>query len=164
MEPHVEPDNGRGRILLIDDNEQGLLARRIILEGLGYEVATAESGEGGIQRFAQALDESAGFDLVVTDYRMPGMRGDEVIQRLRALAPEVRVIMLSGYALPLALTPDSTGAQIVLAKGPREQYELAEAVERILSDGPARRRKPPASEVASATGRPIRRRRRAGAR
>ena len=137
------------RILLIDDNSQGLLARRIILKGLGYDVATADSGEKGLRLFAESAG-CAPFSLVVTDYRMPGVRGDEVVRRLRQLDPDVPLVMLSGYARILALTPESTGADIVLSKGPREQFELAETVLRLVPEGARQQGKPPASERGSA--------------
>lgn len=154
---------GGSRILLVDDNRQGLLARKIILEDLGYDVETAETGEAGLACF-RACAADAPFNLVITDYRMPGMRGDEVIEQLRQLTPSVPVVMLSGYAGTLALTPESTGADVVLSKGPREQYDLAETVVRLLPDGAQRRGKPPAMEQYSAVGvrLPPRRRTRAG--
>lgn len=144
------------RILLIDDNPQGLLARSIILEGLGYDVATAESGEKGLKLFAQSAG-CAPFSLVVTDYRMPGVRGDEVVRQIRQLDPDVPLVMLSGYARVLALTPESTGADVVLSKGPVEQFELAETVLRLVPEGARQRGKPPASERGSAKPANVRR-------
>ena len=144
------------RILLIDDNSQGLLARKIILEGLGYEVATADSGERGLRLFAESAAR-APFSLVVTDYRMPGVRGDEVVRLLRRIDPHVPLVMLSGYARVLALTPESTGADVVLCKGPREQFELAETVVRLVPEGARQRTKPPGSERRSAKPRNARR-------
>lgn len=140
------------RILLIDDNEQGLLARRILLEDLGYEIETASNGADGLRCFG-ACAESAPFDLVVTDYRMPGLRGDEVVERLRQAAPGLPVVILTGYAEPLALTPESTGADLVLSKGPREQFELVDVVLQLVPDGARRPSKPPATERNSLTGR-----------
>ena len=137
---------------MIDDNHQGLLARKIILEDLGYAVATASSGEQGVQRFQDAL-EAAPFGLVITDYRMPGMGGIEVIRQIRAMAPAVPLVILSGYAEVIALAPESTGADAVLAKGPREQFDLADTVQRLVPSGARHRGKPPASELLSATGR-----------
>ncbi len=140
---------GAGRILLIDDNQQGQAARRIILEGLGYEVRTANCGQAGLQVFAETA-EKAPFGLVVTDYRMPGIQGDEVVARLRLIDPEVPLVMLSGYVRLLALTPESTGADVVLAKGPLEQFELADTVQRLVPVGGRVRGKPPATERRSA--------------
>ena len=142
----------RTRILLIDDNRQGLAARRIILEGLGYDVAIAEGGDQGLRHFEESA-AVAPFSLVVTDYRMPHMRGDEVIQRLRAMDPSIPVVVLSGYAAMLALTPESTGADVVLSKGPREQFDLPEAVLRLVPEGARQRGKPPASEHGTSTAR-----------
>ena len=148
----------RSRILLIDNNHQGLAARRIILEGLGYDVVTAGDGEQGLRRFMEGA-KGIPFSLVVTDYRMPGMQGDEVVQRLRLLDPDTPLVILSGYASMLALTPESTGADLVLSKGPREQFDLVDTVLRLVPEGARQRGKPPASEHGSSTARRMRQRR-----
>jgi len=57
-------------ILLVDDNSDGLLARRTVLEELGYAVSVARNGDEGLKLF-----ETGAFDVVVTDYRMPSMNG-----------------------------------------------------------------------------------------
>ncbi len=148
---------------MIDDNRHGLLARRIILEDLGYEVATAESGEEGVQRFREALDETP-FSLVVTDYRMPGIGGAEVVRQIRAVAPDQPIVILSGYTKVLALAPESTGANAVLAKGSREQFDLADTVRDLLDGAGRQRRKPPAAETVSSSGKAVSRRRKVNAR
>src|ERR1035438_3666527 len=56
-------------ILLVDDNQDGLLVRKALLEELGYCVQIASTGEEGLKLF-----EVTNFDVVVTDYRMPGVR------------------------------------------------------------------------------------------
>lgn len=151
--------SGPAKILLIDDNPQGLLARKIILQDIGYAVATAGSGEEGLELFQEAL-ETVPFSLVVTDYRMPGISGGEVVQRIRAIARDTPVVILSGYAEVGALAPESTGADEVLAKGPREQFDLADTVQRLVPRGAFEHGKPPTSEFLSASGRGTRRRRR----
>lgn len=151
--------SGPAKILLIDDNHQGQLARKIILQDIGYAVATAGSGEEGLELFQAAL-ETAPFSLVVTDFRMPGIDGGEVVRRIRALARDTPVVILSGYAEVGALAPESTGADEVLAKGPREQFDLADTVRRLVPAGAFEHGKPPASEFLSASGRVTRRRRR----
>ena len=159
----MEPKPVPGRILLIDDNRQGSGARRIILRELGYDVVTAEGGPEGLEHFRASADE-APFGLVVTDFRMPGMRGDEVVRELRQLAPSVPLVVLSGYVNALALTPESTGADIVLEKGPREQFDLVETVLRLVPNANSTRGKPPATERGSATGSRRSRHRRLGSR
>ena len=123
------------RILLIDDNEHGLAARRTILEQDGYSVEVACCGRAGIERF-----EAGAFDLVVTDFRMPDLNGPEVISRIRESAPGLPIVMLSGYASILGLTERDTGADIVLAKGPSEHSELVRAIGRLVKRGPDRER------------------------
>lgn len=119
------------RILLIDDNQHGLTARRAILEQDGYSVEVACCGEDGVARF-----ENGSFDLVVTDFKMPGLSGPEVISRIRERAPGLPIVLLSGYASILGLTERDTGADLVLAKGPSEHAELVRAIGRLVKRGP----------------------------
>jgi CheY-like chemotaxis protein len=112
----------------VDDNRDGLLVRRSLLEEVGYGVEIAINGEEGLK-----LYEAHRFDVVVTDYRMPRMNGVELIQRLRAINPNVRVVLLSGFVDPLGLTEDSTGADVVLAKSSHEAQQLVRAVKRLVS-------------------------------
>ena len=119
------------RILLIDDNKHGLVARRNVLEDLGYAVETAKSGRSGLAKF-----DREPFDLVVTDYRMPEVSGLEVLQEIRRRNKRVPVVILSGYAEKLGLTEKSTGADAVLAKGPREAQDLVRVVARLLKKKP----------------------------
>ncbi len=121
------------RILLSDDNQHGLLARKMILQDQGHEVETARGGENGWQIF-----EQGSFDIVVTDYRMKHMDGLEFIRMIRESGSMARVIMLSGFASALGMTPQSTGADEVIAKSNKEVPELLRAV-RKLSHLPAKR-------------------------
>ena len=154
----------RSRILMVDDNPLGLAARRSILEALGYDVVTAGGGEEGLRCFVERNDKVP-IRLVVTDYRMPDLRGDEFIRRLREMGSKVPVVILSGYAAMLALTPESTGADVVLSKGPREQFDLVDTVARLVLGAGRQRGKPPGMERRSATARsPYRPRKASGSR
>jgi CheY-like chemotaxis protein len=115
------------RILLIDDNRQGLMARKSVLEEQGYAITTASSGEDGIELFA-----GGAFDLVVTDYKMPRMNGTEVIARIKSECPGKPVVMISGMVDALGLNEENTGADIVLAKSSNEVSHLIRAVNRLL--------------------------------
>jgi CheY-like chemotaxis protein len=125
-------------ILLVDDNGHGLIARKAVLEELGYKVFTARSGEEALE-----LCATRKFDLIVTDYRMPKMDGIEFIKELRNSDSQARIIMLSGFVEPLGLDEKSTGADVVIAKSSGEVGNLVRSVGRLL----ARRvpKKPPAS-------------------
>ena len=125
-------------VLLVDDNSDGLLVRRALLEELGYTVEVACNGEEGL-----ALFRASNFDLVVTDYRMPVMNGVELIVRIRQTNPNARIVLLSGFVEPLGLTEENTGADSVIAKSANEPGHLVRAVKRLLNAG---KRKPPSSQ------------------
>jgi CheY-like chemotaxis protein len=130
------------KILLIDDNSHGLIARRTLLEEARYHVETAKDGEAGLKRFA-----AEAFDVVVTYFPMPQARGIEMLQQVRQAAPRVPVVVLSGYVKSLGLTEESTGADAVLSKGPTETQDLLRAVARVL-----RKKKPASQRARSARG------------
>jgi CheY-like chemotaxis protein len=123
-------------ILLVDDNRDGLLVRRSLLEEVGYRVEIATNGEEGLKLF-----ETSPFDVVVTDYRMPRMDGAELIHRIRQLKPNTRIILLSGFVDPLGLTEQVTGADVVIAKSSHEPVHLLSWVKRLINR--AAPRKPP---------------------
>ena len=79
-------------ILCVDDEVNGLQLRKIILESSGYRVLIAASGAEGLKLFAEHSVE-----LVVLDFLMPEMKGDEVAERMREMKPHVPIIMLSAY-------------------------------------------------------------------
>ncbi len=81
------------RILFIDDEEIVLRSCRRIFAASGYEIDTALSGEEGLSK---ALNQD--FDIVVTDLKMPGIGGMEVLNRLRRSRPDTTVIIFTGYA------------------------------------------------------------------
>ncbi|HBY63712.1 MAG TPA: hypothetical protein DEH78_28135 [Solibacterales bacterium] len=126
------------RILLVDDHRDGLLARKQVLEELGFAITVASTA-------AEALDAfvPGSHDLVITDYRMPRMDGLEFIQHLRPRAPSTPVILISGFADPLGLSEENTGADVVIQKNHHELKNLVSAVNRLLKGKP---RKPPGSQ------------------
>jgi len=131
------------KILLIDDNRDGLLVRRSLLEELGYRVEIADNSEEGLKLF-----EADSFGIVVADYKMPRINGVELIQRIRRVNPNIRVILLSGFVDPLGLTEENTGADIVIAKSSHEPAHLVRSVKRLMSR--ATPRKPPAAQSGAA--------------
>ena len=137
-------------VLLVDDNRDGLLVRRALLEEAGCRVQIAENGEEGLRMF-----EAGKFDVVVTDYRMPGMNGAEMIAAIRKIDPNARIILLSGFVEPLGLTEDNTGADVVIVKSANEPSHLVRSVKRLMNQSTPR--KPPGTQKGSrrarATGR-----------
>ncbi len=80
-------------ILLVDDNREYLEATRLVLEREGHAVVLAENGEDAL-RVAREYP----VDLMLLDYYMPGMNGDEVLAELRKFHPLMQVILQTGYA------------------------------------------------------------------
>ncbi len=132
------------RILLVDDNRNGLIVRKALLEEIGYTVHTAGNGEEGL-----ALFIASAYDLVVTDFRMPLLDGIELIVRIRQREPNARIIMLSGFVEPLGLTEQNTGADLVLPKSGNEATQLVRAARRLINRGVPR--KAPGSQTSAGT-------------
>jgi CheY-like chemotaxis protein len=87
-------------VLCVDDERVGLHVRKLLLERSGYRVLAAADGESALKVFAQNP-----VDAVVLDFAMPGMHGGEVAARMRALKPEVPILLLSAYVgLPAEIT------------------------------------------------------------
>ncbi len=120
--------NNGATILLVDDNPHGLVARRTVLQELGYVIHTGASGAEALE----LLDRHK-VDLVITDFRMPNMDGVELITRMRQLRSDLPIILLSGFVEPLGLTEQSTGADVVLSKSAGELGFLIRSVRRLLS-------------------------------
>ncbi len=81
-------------ILLVDDDLHILDVLEEILNSFGYKVIPMPDAESALS----AIREGANVDLVITDYRMPGMNGIEFITVLRQVLPSVPAIMLTGYS------------------------------------------------------------------
>jgi CheY-like chemotaxis protein len=116
------------RILLVDDNARGLTARKMILADHGYGVDTALSGEEAWEIF-----QKYPFDVGVTDLRMGGIDGMELIRWIRATDAPARIILLSGFVDCLGLTAESTGADELINKSNTEIPELLRAIRKLAT-------------------------------
>lgn len=86
--------NGAGLILIIDDEDAVREVAHDILQARGFRVITAENGLDGIAKYSE---HAAEIDLILLDYSMPGLNGEETLNRLREINPEVKALLLSGY-------------------------------------------------------------------
>ena len=100
------------RILLVDDETGILDTLRILLRGNGYDVVSAVSGKEAVEMLPEACP-----DIVLTDIRMPGMTGLEVMARAREVDPEIAVILMTAQAsLQTAVRAVNEGAYYYLQK------------------------------------------------
>jgi DNA-binding NtrC family response regulator len=115
------------RICLIDDDVILLKALAIGLRRAGYEVVTAPGAAAALD-----LAQREPFDAVVTDMKMPGMSGADLIAQLRATSPAMPIVAISGAAAlegrSVVDTARALGANALLAKPFR-----AEDLEEILA-------------------------------
>ena len=117
------------RILVVDDDRTFLRAMCRVLSQLGYHPETASSGEDAIARIEEVDPD---FDLVLTDMRMPGAGGFEVLDHVRQTCPGTPVVMLTGVGtIENAVKAMQQGAFDYLTKPPDQQ--LPAVVERALS-------------------------------
>jgi two-component system response regulator CpxR len=107
-------------ILCVDDNEQALSIRKIMLETRGYRVLAFNSGEQALVAFRQG-----GVDLVLTDLIMPGVDGSRLIAEVKNISPQIPVVLISGRT---KIYERETLADVFLPKG---MYEPADLLERI---------------------------------
>ena len=102
------------KILLIDDDPGVLKALSMLLKVMGFEVAAFENSVKAVE---QIQDENNHYDLIVSDLRMPGMDGIDVLKKSKLIRPKLPFLLVSGHATPedvsLAL---SLGAQGFIGK------------------------------------------------
>jgi len=124
---------GSEGILLVDDEPTLLQLGERLLTTLGYQVVTAANGEDACRIYQE---RSAEIQLVILDYLMPGMNGEETFYALKKIAPRVRVLLASGFSCegrPQELI--NAGIQGFIPK-PFMIQDLSEAVRQAL-DAPA---------------------------
>src|SRR5947208_9335679 len=120
-----------GRILLCDDEDSLCRSLGRILRSAGHDVV-AMDGPAGYSRLRQER-----FDLILTDIRMPGVNGFEILAAARTHAPGTPVIAMSGSAeIPDAVRAMHAGARDFLIK-PFDVRALEEAVAIVLKPPPA---------------------------
>lgn len=117
-------DAGPKRILLVDDDVLIAMSSADMLSDLGHQVVEAHSGKEALA----LIDGGATFDLLITDYSMPGMTGAELVKAARDRVPGLPILLASGYAdLPSGVELDVAR----LAK-PYSQDQLASAIDKML--------------------------------
>ena len=130
------PLKGRGRVLVMDDQEMIRDTATAIIEDLGFDVVAVAEGRAAIQAFQEARAEGKPFDVVIMDLTVPGgMGGREAVRELLALDPCVKAIVSSGYHTdPIMANFREHGFQDVIAK-PYNQAELSRVIARVLGKG-----------------------------
>ena len=121
-----KPGFPKRRILVVDDEPFVCDAVKMMLTFDGHSVETASNGKEALELF-----ELGKFDLVITDFAMPNMKGDELAAIIKARAPGQPIVMITAYAemLHSSGTP-LTGVDFVISK-PFLLENLREAIAKV---------------------------------
>ena len=120
--------NPRYQILVVDDEPTVCKAIKLLLKFDGHEVQTADSGEAALD-----LLEERQFDLIITDYSMLGIKGDELAATIKERRPGQPIIMATAF-FDNSYIPGQPVARVdcILTK-PFSQTELREAIVKVMS-------------------------------
>jgi two-component system, response regulator, stage 0 sporulation protein F len=117
------------KILIVDDAGPVVVLCVNVLQALGYAVKGANRGEAAVELLRKET-----FDLMVLDYKMPGMTGFEVFQQARTLRPGMAVVLVTGHGTPEIINEATRlGFSAILLK-PFTSDELRGTVEKVLAD------------------------------
>src|SRR5437870_8040662 len=123
------------RILVVDDEPFVCDAVKMMLNFDGHIVETASNGKDAL-----AMMKKDKFDLVITDFAMPVMKGDELAATIKARSPEQPVVMITAYAEMLQASGNPLpGVDFVISK-PFLLENLREAIARVTPTAVARNR------------------------
>ena len=117
--------HGTQTILMVDDEDLLLTMGKTILSAFGYRVLTANSGQRALEILSQ---NKTHIDLIITDLVMPNMSGRDLIEHVRELAPDTRIIRSSGYVWPMNKEDDADYLQ-----KPFTSKDLLLKVKQVLS-------------------------------
>jgi two-component system cell cycle sensor histidine kinase/response regulator CckA len=129
----VNSFDGDETVLVVEDQEAVRRMAKRILEAHGYHILEAGSGA---EAHAVASQHAGQLDLLLTDVVMPGMDGHTLSQQLRDLRPNLRVILMSGYAEDVIAHRGSLASGLAYIQKPFRPEELTAKVREIL-DSPA---------------------------
>ena len=116
-----------GTVIVVDDNNFVLESTALLLSGYGYGVHQCSNADEAVKRFADS-----GADAVLTDIKMPGTSGIELLERLRAMNREIPVILMTAYAeLDVAVNAIKKGAFDFIIKPYKPEY-LLHAIEKAV--------------------------------
>jgi CheY-like chemotaxis protein len=111
-------------ILCVDDNEQALSIRKVMLETRGYRVVVSTDGQRAMEIF-----KGGGIDLVISDFMMPGYNGATLITNMKEVSPETPAILFSGR---VKFCDQEHKADLFVPKGTCAPAELLERIRVLL--------------------------------
>jgi len=129
----VSPDaqGGTETLLLAEDDDQVRTPTRKLLESFGYHVIEAVDGRDALVRFKASGSE---IRLVILDVIMPGMNGREVLEEIRKISPDMRVLFTSGYSADVFRQNESGVSDFPFISKPAYPVDFLKTVRLVLDD------------------------------
>jgi CheY-like chemotaxis protein len=125
-----EAPMGSGQLILVIDDDEGIrFIAQQLLAGHGYEVCTAGDGRAGLVEFERQRDR---IELVICDDMMPGLRGSAVLELIHRMAPEVKLISMSGHLEEGGGGGEGSGSPVIKLGKPLKSETLLSAVGNAL--------------------------------
>ena len=119
-------------VLIIDDDVRMLAVCRQILEYAGHSVLIAQHAKAAIDVFHDHHDT---IDVVVVDWKMPDLSGDQVIDHILAIDPEAKIVFFTGYSVDGETSRRVEPKIKALLKKPFDGQQLLDAVQAALGPG-----------------------------
>ncbi|TVP41304.1 putative signal transduction response regulator, reiver domain [Candidatus Nitrosocosmicus arcticus] len=91
---NTSSNNNQNRLMIVDDETDLLFVYKKALELTGMEIFTFDSPDLAFKEF---IENSEKYSLLLTDMRMPSMNGYELINKVKAIRPEIKIILISAY-------------------------------------------------------------------
>jgi CheY-like chemotaxis protein len=127
---------GKGRVLVMDDEEIIREVLREMISQMGYEVKFAMDGAEAIELYTRAIASNKPFDLVIMDLTIPdGMGGKETVKNLINVDPEVRAVVSSGYSNDPVMSNYREYGFIGVISKPYNIEELTETLNKLIKRG-----------------------------
>lgn len=130
----VNPIEGKGRILVMDDEEivRGVLSE--MLSQIGYEVRCARDGSEAIDLYEEAKQSNKPFSAIIMDLTVPGgMGGKEAIKKLLEIDPEAKALVSSGYSNDPVMSEYKKYGFMGVVNKPYKMEELSRSVYEVIN-------------------------------
>jgi two-component system response regulator PilR (NtrC family) len=114
-------------ILVIDDEKDLREILKKILSAEGYDVTIVADGEAALGKFKEKL-----FDLIVTDLRMPGLKGIDMPSSIERIHPQVKVVIVTGYPLDAEIQRKVDSEKYAYFAKPFDNIILVEKIKELL--------------------------------
>jgi PAS domain S-box-containing protein len=125
---------GTERILFVDDEETLVEMEKSVLDWLGYEVSATTSSVEALELFRTQPDR---FDIVITDYTMPGMTGVDLAKEMLCIRPDIPIVLCTGFSEKITEEKARAIGIRAFAMKPLKMHEISAIIRRVLDRGGA---------------------------